>query len=119
MKIILDTNFLVSANKFKVDVFSQLRGNQIFVLDTVIEELKNISKGKSKDSTAAKVALESIKRKGLKILKSKESETDLSLLNYSKKSYVIATHDKILKNKINKIGKKIIVIRQRKYVAFV
>jgi rRNA-processing protein FCF1 len=116
MKIILDTNFLISSINFKVDVFSELRGNDIFTLDNVIEELKKISTGKGKDSISARIALKLIKRKGLKILKSKEKETDLSLLNYGKRGYVIATQDLNLKNKLKKIRAKFIYIRQKKYV---
>ena len=119
MKIIPDTNFLISASKFKIDIFSELRGNDLFTLDTVIKELEKISLGKSKDSISAKVALELIKKKGLKVLKSKEKETDLSLLSYAKKGYVIATQDKTLRSKLKKTGKKIIFIRQKKYVVFV
>ena len=118
MKIILDTNFLVAVDKFKIDIFSELRGNDLFTLDTVINELKKISHGKGKDSVSAKVALELIKNKGLKILKSKEKETDLSLLSYAKKGYIIATQDKILRDKLKKNRRKIIFIRQKKYVVF-
>jgi len=118
MKIILDTNFLMAINKFKIDVFSELRGNDLFTLDTVIEELEKISHGKSKDSISAKIALELRKKKGLKVLKSKEKETDLSLLGYAKKGYVIATQDKILKDKLKKNRRRIIFIRQKKYVVF-
>jgi len=116
MKTILDTNFLIAVNKFKIDVFSELMGNDLFTLDTVINELEKISNGKGKDSVSARVALKLIKRKGLKILKSKERETDLSLLSYSKKGYRIATQDKILKDKLKKNGRRIIFIRQKKYI---
>lgn len=119
MKIILDTNFLMTAAKFKIDVFSELRGNNLFVLDSVIEELKKISNGRSKHSISAKVALNLIKIKGLKVLESTEKGTDSSLLNYAKKGYIVATQDKILKNKLKKNGKRIIIIRQKKYVVFV
>lgn len=118
MRIILDTNFLMAIPQFKIDVFSQLRGNEIFVLDSVITELKKISKGTGKNSVAARIALELLKRKDLKILKSKEEDTDLSLLAYSKRGYLIATQDKVLRDKLKKGGGKVIYIRQKKYVVF-
>jgi rRNA-processing protein FCF1 len=39
-------------------------------------------------------------------------------LSYAKKGYVIATQDKILKDKIKKVKGKLAVIRQKKYVVF-
>lgn len=104
--------------QFKVNIFLELKGNKLFTLDTVITELKRISKGKGKNSLAAKVALNLIKRKALKVLKSKEKITDVSLLKYSKKGYAIATQDKILKDKLKRGGGNVIYIRQKKYVVF-
>ena len=116
MKVIFDTNFLIFSINSKIDIFSELKGNDLFILDTIIKELEKISHKKSSDSISAKIALELIKRKDLKILKSKEKETDLSLLSYAKKGYIIATQDSNLRNELKKIGIKFIYIRQKKYV---
>lgn len=118
MKVILDTNFLIDCIRFKIDIESELMGNEMFVLESIIYEIEKITKRRTKESSLAKLALNYIKRKGLKILKSKEKDTDLSLLKYSKKGYAIATQDKILKNKLKKEGGKVIYIRQKKYVVF-
>lgn len=118
MKIILDTNFLVDCIRFKIDIKSELAGNEVFLTDQIVSEIDKITKRGTKESGLAKLALDYIKREGLKILKSKENNTDLSLLNYSKKDYAIATHDKVLKNKIKKAGGRIIFIRQKRYVVF-
>jgi len=115
MKVILDTNFLMAVSQFKVDIFGQLAGEDICTIEPVIRELNGLSNGKSKDSTAAKVALTLIKSKGLKVLESKE-EADAALISYSKKGYVIATQDQILQDKIKALGGKSIFIRQKKYV---
>jgi rRNA-processing protein FCF1 len=117
MKILLDTNFLIDIVRFKID-FSELKGNELFVLDSVLEELEEISEKNSKDSVSARIALELVEGKGLKILKSKERQADLSLLEHSKKGYVIATQDVKLKRKLRKVGAKIAYIRQKKYVIF-
>ena len=116
MKVILDTNFLLDAIRWKVDVFSELRGNQLFLLDSIILELEKIAQRKSKEGILAKVALKLIKTKPLKVLESIEKDTDLSLLSYAWRGYAIATHDKLLKNTIKKKGGKIIFIKQKKYV---
>ncbi len=118
MRIILDTNFLIDCIRFKIDLESELRGNELFVLDSIIFEIEKITKRGTKESSLAKLALDYIKRKHLKILKPKEKNTDLSLLNYSKKGYAMATQDKVLKNKIKKAGGKLIFIRQKRYVVF-
>ncbi|MBU3896466.1 MAG: DNA-binding protein [Nanoarchaeota archaeon] len=115
MKIILDTNFLMAIVQFKIDIFEQLAGNSLYTIESVINELKGLSKEKSKDGTAAKIALDIIKSKGLKILESKDV-ADLSLIDYSNKGYIIATQDKVLQNKIKSLGGKSIYIRQKKYV---
>ncbi len=118
MRIILDTNFLIDCIRFKIDLKSEFIGNELFILNSIIFEIEKITKRKTKESALAKLALHYIKRKHLKILKPKEKNTDLSLLNYSKRGYIIATHDRVLKNKIKKAGGKVIFIRQKKYVVF-
>ena len=118
MKVILDTNFLVDCVRFKIDINSELSGNELFVLDSVVFELEKITKRGSKESTLAKMALDYVKGKGLKILKSKEKSTDKSLQNYSEQGYAIATHDRVLKNKIKSDGGKVIYLRQKRYVVF-
>jgi len=116
MKIILDTNFLVDSIRFKIDLKSELAGNELFVLDSIIFEMGKIIERKTKESVLAKLALEFAKGKNIKILKSNEKETDESLISYSKQGYAIATHDRILKNKLKKAGAKIIYTRQKKYL---
>ncbi len=96
MKIILDTNFLVDCIRFNIDLEYELAGNDLFVLDSTIFEIEKITKRNSNEASLAKLALNCVKRKDLKILKSKEKDTDKSLLEYSKQGYVIATHDRVL-----------------------
>lgn len=116
MKIILDTNFLIDCIRFKIDIKSELRGNELFIVESIIPEIEKISKRKTKESPLAKITLEIISN--FKILESREKETDDSLIEYSKEGYAVATQDKVLKNKIKKIGGKVTYIRQKKYVIF-
>jgi rRNA-processing protein FCF1 len=118
MRIVLDTNFLVDCIRFKIDIKSELAGNEIFLTDQILFEIEKITERKTKESSLAKLALGYIKRKGLKILKSKGRNADESLIVYSKNGYAIATHDKVLKNKIKRAGGKVIFIRQKRYVVF-
>jgi rRNA-processing protein FCF1 len=114
MKIILDTNFLIDCIRFKIDIKSEFRGNELFIVDSIILEIEKIAKRKTKEASLAKIALDIIN--DLKVLKSKQDETDDSLIEYSKEGYVIATQDRDLKSKIKKLGGKVIYIRQKKYV---
>ena len=46
MKILLDTNFTLIPAQFKVDIFSELANNKLYILDRTLEELKNIKNSK-------------------------------------------------------------------------
>ena len=116
MKIILDTNFLIDCIRFKIDLKSELRGNELFVLDSIIFEIEKIIERGTNESKLAKLALDFINKNDIKMLESKERDTDESLISYSKKGYVIATHDRALKNRLKEIGAKFIYVRQKKYV---
>ncbi|MFH0928838.1 MAG: hypothetical protein V1818_00615 [Candidatus Aenigmatarchaeota archaeon] len=118
MRVVLDTNFFVSAVNFKMDLFSELRGHEIYVTEPVLIELEEIAKGNGKDAFSARVSLKLVEEKGLKVLEPKEKEADVSLLELSKQGYAIATQDKRLREKLKRTGSKIIFIRQRKYVVF-
>lgn len=118
MRIVLDTNFLVSANKFKIDLLLELKGNDLFVTQPVLDELEKLAENSGKDGAAARVSLAMVKEKGLKILESKEREADKSILEYGEGGYVIATQDKALREKLKKARAKIMYIRQKKYVVF-
>ena len=54
MKILLDTNFIMTCLKFKIDLFSEINRNchfkyDIFILDKSIEELKKLKSKLSLD----------------------------------------------------------------------
>jgi len=111
MKIVLDTNFLISCLKFKIDFFSELIGEKLYIVDKTKLELEKLINGKNaKDKQRAKIISALIKNK-VKILKSKADETvDDTLARL--KGYVIATQDKELKKRIK--GKKLIIRAQKK-----
>jgi len=130
-KIILDTNFLVSSVRFKVDIFSEMKricsfNYQICVLDKIIDELKKLAEtGKPKDRAAAKISIELIKKKKIKIIKNiaknkRVKNVDLLILNLVKKgNFIVATQDKELKGEIKKKEVPIIVLRQKKYLKLI
>lgn len=115
MKVILDTNFLIDCLRFKVDVKSELAGNELFILDSVVFEIGKIMERRTKESSLARLALEFIAKNNFKMLETGKKDADESLIKYSKE-YAIATHDRALKNKLKKLGAKLIYIRQKKYL---
>ncbi len=120
MKILLDTNFVVSCVKQKIDFINlaeELFDEKIewVVLEGVLEELKKISERageKIKDRKAAKFGIEIIKNSDIKIIKSKCKNVDDAIIDYAaNKKIVIATLDKQLKKRVKN---KILTIRKGK-----
>jgi rRNA-processing protein FCF1 len=106
-KIILDTNFLLTAIKFKIDIFSQLQEYDIYILDKTLKELEN--------KKNEKLAKELIEKHNIKIIKtSNDKYVDDLLLEY--KDFIIATQDKELKEKLKKAKISTISLRQKKYL---
>lgn len=111
MKILLDTSFLLTGIKYKVDIFEQLKGHELVVLDGVKRELETLIKEKKKGKLEAKIALELLKKNKVKIRKSKIKSVDDALIA---EKDAIATQDKELKRKLK--NRKVITIRQKRLV---
>ena len=130
-KIIIDTNFLISMVRFKIDLFSELQRICDFkytlcMVEGIINELEKLAEtGKPKDKIAAIISLELIKKKKIKIIKTpsknkRVKNVDLLILNLIKKgNFIVATQDKELKREIRKKGVPIIALRQKKYLKLI
>ena len=103
---LLDTNFILSCIKQKIDFFEELylRGYQIIIPDKVIDELKKL-----KQTSALKL----LEKNNFKEIILTGKNTDNSIINYENKNpdILIATLDKQLSDKL-KNGK--IIIRGKK-----
>jgi rRNA-processing protein FCF1 len=117
MEVILDTNFILTCVKQKIDFFS--KGEEVIdgsvewlVPFEVLQELEDISKRegeKTVDKESAKIGLEMTKLIGAKIINVKNKNVDQGIIDYAKdKDVIIATLDKEIKKKS---GKSILVIR--------
>lgn len=125
-RILLDTNFLMACGQFKVDIFSEIDricnfNYKIYILDKTTHELKDIvekQKGKQKD--AARIALQLLKLKNISTIKTtSKRHTDDIIVEYAKKDYLVATQDKDLKRRLINQNTIVIVIKQKKILAFV
>ncbi len=123
-KIFLDTNFLLIPVQFKVDIFEELERiaeNQpeIIILEPILGELEKISEtGNTKDKTAAKVALQLIKQKHLKVVPSSfKKPVDDIIVMAVKEGDFVATQDKELKKRLKAKKVGIITLKNKSYLA--
>ena len=105
-QVILDTNFILTCVKQKIDFFQELKlmGIKIIIPAQVIDELRKIlnSKKKLRFRDNAKVSLNLFKKNKFKKIDLSEKYVDKALINFAKKHprIIIATLDRELKKKI-------------------
>ena len=133
--VLLDTNFLMVPAVLKVDIFSEISAlsgsRKLYVVEKSVAELESLQgKGKPRDRRAARLALQIVRQKmssgGIEIIPSggKEFATaddaiiDFILAN-GREGIVVATQDKLLKERVRAAGASLLVLRQKKYVKMV
>jgi len=124
MKVILDTNFIISAIKNKIQIFEAVNMipevEEIVIPLEVLTELEKIEQ--DKDSTieekeASRLAEFMIKKKNITIVPLGTSNVDAGLLRYcTQNPCIIATLDRELKGKINNKSprSKFLIIKEKK-----
>jgi len=118
-KIILDTSFILTALKQKINLASELqrildKKFTIHIIDKTLKELEN--------KKHEKLAIQILKSLKCSIIKTTENKNvDNLILDHIKKhpSCIVATQDKSLKEKLKKRNIRLITIRQKKYLKFV
>jgi len=124
MEILLDTNFLLTCIKQKVDFISSL--NEIidekidFLMpEEVFNELESLSKRrgeKTRDRAAAKVSLELSELSNFKKIKLNTKMVDTGIVNFLSKNpkIILATLDKTLAARVRKQNEtRILTIRDK------
>lgn len=123
MIIIFDTNFLIYLAKYKL--WRQLEKKYpyytLLILPQVVYELETLSKKiKGKDKELAIFTLNCIGKQKIKAKKGYADtvvlHTAVSLKDAGEKNFIVATMDKLLRQKLKKAGIKILTIRQKKYL---
>ncbi|MBI2664484.1 hypothetical protein HYX10_04035 [Candidatus Woesearchaeota archaeon] len=125
-KIFLDTNFLMIPAQFKVDIFAEIGrifdSYELFAVAETVAELKNIigsGTAKGKDKSAAKVALQLLKKYRVKIADNRKvfKSADEAILDIVDRNSAVATQDIHLKRKLKgRCG--VIVLRKKQYLEF-
>jgi len=103
MKVLLDTSFIVSCIKERIDFLSQLedQGFQVVVPNEVFEELKDIKKKVSHESRIAiDVAFDLFQKEKVKKMTLGGKNVDEGLIKKGNDGYYIATLDSGIKNKV-------------------
>jgi rRNA-processing protein FCF1 len=120
-KIVLDTNFVMAVFELNLDIFEGIKRNmdfsyELYVLEGTMVELERFINGSSlsrkRKALAARRLLES---KDVKVLKTQDKgAVDYQLLKLE--GYIIATADQELKRLLKAKGRKVLSIRQKKFV---
>lgn len=122
MKIIYDTNFIMSMIKFKIDLFAELElildePHENVILDSVEKELKNLGKGTRKSSNEAKLSLDFINSDNFHVVKSPKGNVDDVIHSLADKNTLVATNDIELRKRLKSKGIKTIYLRAKKHLA--
>jgi len=118
-KIILDTNFLTIPYQFNVDIFEEINrimeeDYELITLDKVVEELKKMKKGK--DTIAARIGLELIEKKNIKVIKTDEKKVDNAIVKLADKNTTVATNDRDLRRRLKNKNVKVLYLRSKKHI---
>ncbi len=120
-KLILDANILIEAVKGASRIFSHLEevfpGCELVTSKSVIFEVEKISRGKSRVSKAARLALQFVEKNSVKIEKTK-SRGDDSLIELCDAGSVLITQDKELRERCVEKGFLAGYLRDRRYLMF-
>ena len=116
-KVILDTNFILTCIRQKIDFFEELKleGIEILIPEQVIQETKRISESKKKlrFREEASIALKMLEKNSFKKIHLTEKKVDTGISKFAEKNkkILIATLDKKLQKRFQNPK---VIIRERK-----
>jgi len=119
MKAILDSSFIISCARNKIDFVSQLReqGFEIVVPNEVVSEMKSLMNKKTisrKNRDIVKLALDILDSSGVKYESFGGDVVDEMLVKLGKKGYAIGTLDRAIKKRISR---RIVILTSKKRVS--
>lgn len=104
MKILLDTNFILSCIRKKIDFFEELMEYEILIPSQVINEIKRItaSKKKLRFRDEANLALKILDKSKFKKIELENNYVDKGIKKFAEKNpkIIVATLDEDLKKKL-------------------
>ena len=123
-RVLLDANFLMIPGQFGVDVFSEISricdfAYELATVKEVPKELLRLAEsGSGKDERSARMALQMLKRYGVRTLKYRKvfKSADDAILFIADRNDAVATQDRILRRKLKEKGIRLIGLRQKQYL---
>tara|TARA_Y100000310_G_scaffold342499_2_gene446018 strand:- start:1605 stop:1970 length:366 start_codon:yes stop_codon:yes gene_type:complete len=115
-EVILDTSFILTALKFKIDIKAELNRILDEKFSTLyIDKTLNELEGKPLKNLAKNI-LDTINAEPIKT--TEEKNVDSLIIAHSKANpgAIVATQDKALKEKLKKRNTRLITIRQKRYL---
>ena len=111
-EVLLDTNFMITCTKQKIDFFKYFyeEGYSVIIPNIVITELEKIATiGGSNNSTLASLSIRIMGKNNFKIINIKGKTVDKAIINYANnnQSITIATLDREMQRKVK--NKKFII----------
>ena len=123
-KVVLDTNFLLVPYQFGIDVFVEIERvlqvpHEFIIPSGVIGEVERLGKGKGKEGAAARFATKLLGKNKCTVVPS-EGNVDNWIFEYAlKEEAVVATNDRLLRNRLKKRRVKVISLRSRSGIGVV
>ncbi len=123
--VILDTNFLLVPEQYRIDIFSEIENvlhkpYELFIIDETMSELERLTKeGKVVDRVAANVAIQLVEKKGIKKIDSTELKGEIVddfIVDVSGKDTFVCTNDKGLKRRLMRKGVRIIEMIKKSHL---
>jgi len=117
MEVVLDTNFIISCVKKKIDFLEELEklGFKVLLPREVLQELKDLKmESYHPDRVAIDIALELFEKRKVKKITLGKKPVDLGLIEIGKKGAYIATLDNAIRRSV---PNKIIISEQKNNVA--
>jgi len=120
-KIILDTNFFTIPHQFKIDIFEEIdrimeEEYELITLNKVVEELKKLAKEKTENAVAARIGLEMIKKRNIKVISTEDKNVDNTIFKIADKNTIVATNDRVLRKKLKNKNVKTLYLRSKKHI---
>ena len=118
MKVLLDTSFVISCIRKRIDFLTQLEGQgfDLVLPREVLQELKDLKKKSStsqEDRIAIDVSFEMFEKKNFKKISLGGRNVDSGLIEKGKEGFFIATLDAEIKKAV---PKKIVIFNSKKAV---
>jgi uncharacterized protein len=116
--VVLDTNILLTPEICKINMDAELKPllgtYRLCITEGTKRELEEIASTNSRTGQAARIALKLIGHKNIEIIHSEKNHADDQIVEFAEKNdCIVATQDKLLKERIKIIGRKIIIVRSK------